>query len=142
MAGAGDMMYRIVEMAAELGIGSKVLFTGFLRGDDVQRIYKMADLYVMPSVSEPFGISPLEAMENDVPVIISKQSGVSEVLTHALKVDFWDIQEMANKIIAVLKYPSLEMTLKNHGNFEVRKLRWEDSAAKCIKVYEETLASV
>ncbi|GAI04335.1 unnamed protein product, partial [marine sediment metagenome] len=105
MAGAGDMMHRAVEMAAELGIGQKVLFTGFLHGEDVQKIYKMADLYVMPSVSEPFGIAPLEALDNDVPVIISKQSGVSEVLTHALKVDFWDVDEIANKIIAVLKYP-------------------------------------
>ena len=142
MAGSGDMMQRTVEMAAELGIGSKVLFTGFLRGDDVQKIYKMADLFVMPSVSEPFGLVPLEALHNDVPVIISKQSGVSEVLTHALKVDFWDIDDIANKIIAVLKYPPLRITLQNHGNFEVRKLHWKDSAAKCAKIYEQTLAAV
>ncbi|UCG47689.1 MAG: glycosyltransferase family 4 protein [Phycisphaerales bacterium] len=142
MAGSGDMMHRTVEMAAELGIGRKVLFTGFLRGDDVRKIYKMADLYVMPSVSEPFGIAPLEALDNDVPVIISKQSGVSEVLMHALKVDFWDVNEIANKIVAVLKYPPLQMTLRNHGNFEVRKLRWRDSAAKCARIYEETLAAV
>jgi len=142
MAGSGDMMHRTIEMAAELGIGSKVLFTGFLRGDDVQKIYKMADLFVMPSVSEPFGLVPLEALNNDVPVIISKQSGVSEVLTHALKVDFWDIDDMANKIIAVLKYPPLRITLQSHGNFEVRKLQWKDSAQKCTKIYEETLAAV
>ncbi len=142
MAGTGDMMNRTVEMAAELGIGSKVLFTGFLRGEDVQKIYKMADLYVMPSVSEPFGIAPLEALDNDVPVIISKQSGVSEVLTHALKVDFWDVNEIANKIVAVLKYPPLEATLRSHGNFEVRKLRWQQSAQKCLKIYEETLVAV
>ncbi len=140
MAGSGDLMYRAVEIAAELGIGSKVLFTGFLRGEDVRKIYRMADLYVMPSVSEPFGIAPLEALENDVPVIISKQSGVSEVLHHALKVDFWDVDEMANKIVAVLKYPPLEITLRNHGNFEVRKLRWRDSAEKCVKIYEDILA--
>ena len=115
-------------MAAQLGIGHKVLFTGFLRGDDVERVFQMADLYVMPSVSEPFGIAPLEALSNDVPVIISKQSGVSEVLTHALKVDFWDVDEMANKIVAVLQHPPLQMTLAQHGNFEVRKLRWRDSA--------------
>jgi glycosyltransferase involved in cell wall biosynthesis len=99
----------------------------------------MADLYVMPSVSEPFGIAPLEALDNDVPVIISKQSGVSEVLIHALKVDFWDVNEIANKIVAVLKYPPLEMTLRNHGNFEVRKLRWKDSAQRCVETYGETL---
>ena len=142
MAGSGDLMHRAIEMAAELGIGHKVLFTGFLRGEDVQKIYKMADLYVMPSVSEPFGIAPLEALDNDVPVIISKQSGVSEVLTHALKVDFWDVNEIANKVIAVLKYPPLQMTLRSHGNFEVRRLRWKDAAAKCAKIYEEMLVPV
>ena len=142
MAGSGDMMHRAIEMAAELGIGSKVLFTGFLRGEDVRKIYQMADLFVMPSVSEPFGLVPLEALENDVPVIISKQSGVSEVLRHALKVDFWDVNEIANKVIAVLKYPPLKMTLQSHGNFEVRKLRWKDSAKKCAKIYEETLVAV
>jgi len=142
MAGSGDMMYRAVELAAQLGIGSKVLFTGFLRGDEVSKIYKMADLFVMPSVSEPFGLVPLEALDNDVPVIISKQSGVSEVLTHVLKVDFWDVDEMANKIVAVLKYPSLRVTLQNHGNFEVRKLRWKDAAQKCMKIYEELMVTV
>jgi len=142
MAGSGDLMHRSIELAAELGIGQKVLFTGFLRGEDVQKIYKMADLYVMPSVSEPFGIAPLEALDNDVPVIISKQSGVSEVLVHALKVDFWDTKEIANKIIAVLKYPPLQMTLRSHGNFEVRRLRWKDAATKCAKIYEEMLVPV
>jgi len=142
MAGAGDMMHRTVEMAAELGIGHKVLFTGFLCGEDVRKIYKMADLYVMPSVSEPFGIAPLEALENDVPVIISKQSGVSEVLKHALKVDFWDVNEIANKVVAVLKHPPLEVMLRNYGGFEVRRLRWKDSARKCAKIYEEALVAV
>ncbi len=142
MAGSGDLMYRAVEMAAGLGIGHKVLFTGFLCGEDVRKIYKMADLYVMPSVSEPFGIAPLEALDNNVPVIISKQSGVSEVLKHALKVDFWDIDEIANKIIAVLKYPPLNMMLRDYGNFEIRKLRWQDSAQKCAQIYEEMLLTV
>jgi len=142
MAGSGDLMHRAVEMAAGLGIGQKILFTGFLCGGDVQKIYEMADLYVMTSVSEPFGIAPLEALNNDVPVIISKQSGVSEVLVHALKVDFWDVNEIANKIIAVLKYPPLGVTLRNYGNSEVRKLRWKDSAQKCVKIYEEALVAV
>jgi len=142
MVGSGDLMHRAIEMAAELGIGHKVLFTGFLRGEDVQKIYKMADLYVMPSVSEPFGIAPLEALDNDVPVIISKQSGVSEVLVHALKVDFWDVNEIANKVVAVLKYPPLQMTLRSHGNFEVRRLRWKDAAVRCAKIYDEMLVPV
>jgi glycosyltransferase involved in cell wall biosynthesis len=134
MAGTGDMM------AAQMGIGHKVLFTGFLRGKDVEKIYQMADLYVMPSVSEPFGIAPLEALNHDIPVLISKQSGVAEVLTHVLKVDFWDVNEMANKIIAVLKYPPLQLTLREHGNFEVRRLRWSGAAEKCRKIYQGVLS--
>jgi glycogen synthase len=139
MAGSGDLMQKSVEMAAALGIGNKVMFTGFLRGNDVQKIYQMADLFVMPSVSEPFGLVPLEALHNDVPVIISKQSGVSEVLSHALKVDFWDTEEMANQIVAVLRYPALKTTLQSHGNFEARRLRWKDAAEKCAGVYRQTI---
>ena len=141
VAGSGDMALRMIDMAAGMGIGHKVLFTGFLRGRDVDRVFSMADCYVMPSVSEPFGIAPLEAMQNDTPVIISKQSGVSEVLTHALKVDFWDIDEMANKVVAVLKYPPLSQTLREHGAFELRGLTWDGAAEKCVKVYGRAIAS-
>jgi glycosyltransferase involved in cell wall biosynthesis len=140
VAGSGDMALRMIDEAAQLGIGHKVLFTGFLRGRDVDRVFRMADVYVMPSVSEPFGIAPLEAMRNDVPVIISKQSGVSEVLTHALKVDFWDIDEMANKIVAVLKHPPLGQTLREHGAFELRRLTWDGAATKCVQVYRAVVA--
>jgi glycogen(starch) synthase len=136
MAGSGDMVRQTVETAASMGIGHKVLFTGFLRGADIEKVFTMADLYVMPSVSEPFGIAPLEAMSHDVPVIISKQSGVSELLSHALKVDFWDINEMANKIIAVLRHPSLASTLRQLGGFEVSRMSWSDSARACVSVYE------
>lgn len=139
MAGSGDLTRRTIEMAAEMGIGHKVLFTGFLRGDDVDKVFQMADLFVMPSVSEPFGLVPLEALRNDVPVLISKQSGVAEVLTHALKVDFWDVHEMANKILAVLKYPPLRETLREHGHYEMRKLSWTDAGQKCLHVYESVL---
>ncbi len=142
MAGSGDMVRRMIEMAAAMGIGHKVLFTGFLRGNDVRRIFRMADLYVMPSVSEPFGLTPLEALANDVPVLISKQSGVAEVLKHALKVDFWDVDEMANKIVAVLRHPPLHATLRDHGSFEVKRLRWTDSAENCIKVYQAALGGM
>jgi len=141
MAGSGDMIRRTIELAAEMGIGHKVLFTGFLRGDDVTKVFRMADVYVMPSVSEPFGIAPLEALSQDVPVIISKQSGVAEVLTHVLKVDFWDINEMANKIIAVLKHPPLQSTLREHGSFEVRKLSWSDAAERCLGVYGKVVGA-
>jgi len=137
MAGSGDMVRRMIELAAAMGIGHRVTFTGFLRGDDLERVFKMADLYVMPSVSEPFGLAPLEALQRDVPVLISKQSGVSEILTHALKVDFWDINEMANKIVAVLRHPPLQKTLREHGAFEVRKFAWLDAARACMRVYRE-----
>jgi glycosyltransferase involved in cell wall biosynthesis len=142
VAGSGDMAVRMIEEAAQLGIGHRVLFTGFLRGKQVDQIFQMADCYVMPSVSEPFGIAPLEAMRNDVPVIISKQSGVSEVLTHALKVDFWDIDEMANKIVAVLRHPPLSQTLREHGAFELRKLTWDGAAQKCVQAYERARAQL
>ncbi len=135
------MIYRIIDLAARLGIGHKVLFAGFLRGDDVHRVYQMADLYVMPSVSEPFCITPLEALNHKVPVLISKQSGIAERLTNALKVDFWDINEMANKIAAVLKRPALHKTLRDNGHFEAQNFRWEDAAGKISEIYKEALAS-
>ncbi|MGB2937098.1 MAG: glycosyltransferase [Phycisphaerae bacterium] len=141
MAGSGDMIKRMIELAAALGIGHRVTFTGFLRGEDLDRVFQMADLYVMPSVSEPFGLAPLEALSHDVPVLISKQSGVSEVLTHALKVDFWDINEMANKIVAVLRHPPLHKTLREHGAFEVRKFSWTDAARACLEVYTQVIGA-
>ena len=140
MAGSGDMTKKVIELSAEMGIGHRVLFTGFLRGPDVDRVFKMADLYVMPSVSEPFGIAPLEAISHDVPVIISKQSGVSEILTHVLKVDFWDINEMANKILAVLRHPPLSETLRREGGFEVQQLTWDKSAARVGEIYDSVVA--
>ena len=135
MAGSGDMMVQCIREVADLRLGRYVTFTGFLRGRDVDRVFSMADLYVMPSVSEPFGIAPLEALSHNVPVLISKQSGVSEVLTHVLKVDFWDIDEMANKILAVLRHPPLQRTLRQHGQIELRKLSWKDSAAQLKDIY-------
>lgn len=142
VAGSGDQAKRMIELAAELGIGHKVLFTGFLRGNDIKRVFKLADLYVMPSVSEPFGIAPLEAMSHNVPVLISKSSGVSEVLQHALKVDFWDTNDMANKIIAVLRYPPLSQTLREHGAFEVRKLTWDGAAERCEQIYSAVIGEM
>ncbi|HUV41957.1 MAG TPA: glycosyltransferase family 4 protein [Sedimentisphaerales bacterium] len=141
MAGDGDMLYRMIEFAAGLGIGHKVLFTRFLRGSDVDKIYQMAQLYVMPSVSEPFGIAPLEALQHNVPVLISKTSGIAEILRHALKVDFWDINEMANKIAAVLRYGPLRDALCQNGRYETYNLRWEESAAKVNRIYRQTLMS-
>lgn len=142
VAGSGDQIERTIEQAAKAGIGSKITFTGFLRGADVARVYEMADVYVMPSVSEPFGIAPLEAIAHDVPVIISRQSGVSEVLEHALKVDFWDTHDIANKIIAVLRHPPLSKTMRKHADIEVRELTWDGAAAKCEKVYGALAGSI
>lgn len=142
VAGSGDQARNMIEMAANWGIGHKVLFTGFLRGKDIKRVFAMADLYVMPSVSEPFGIAPLEAMAHDVPALISRSSGVSEVLSHALKVDFWDIDDMANKIVAVLRHPPLSKTLREHGSFEVRKITWDGAASRCDQVYRSVMAEM
>ena len=142
IAGNGDMMPSIIHRAAELGIANKVLFTGFLRGPDIDRAYKMADLYVMPSVSEPFGITPLEAMRNGTPVLISKQSGVSEVIEHCLKVDFWDIDEMVNKIIGVLRYGPLYEELQEKGGNEVKRFNWDEPAKKCLEVYHKAIDKV
>ncbi len=140
MAGSGDMVQQCIREAADLQLGRYVTFTGFLRGGDVSRVFEMADLYVMPSVSEPFGIAPLEALSHNVPVIISRQSGVSEVLTHVLKVDFWDTDEMANKILAVLRHEPLGRTLRQQGQFELTKLSWEDSAAKLKGIYKKLIS--
>jgi glycosyltransferase involved in cell wall biosynthesis len=140
MAGDGDMLYRIIDEAAWLGIGSKVLFTRFLHGEDVDKAYRRADLYVMSSVSEPFGIAALEALQNGVPVIVSKNSGVAEALVNALKVDFWDINEMANKMYAVLKRPPLHKMLSENGRSEAYRFRWEDTAERVMQIYEQVLA--
>ena len=131
----------MMDLAQKEGISDKLIFTGFLRGKEVDRVFRMADVFVMPSVSEPFGIAPLEAISHDVPVIISKTSGVSEVLHHALKVDFWDVDAMANKIIAVLKHDALSHTLRVHADVELRRLTWDESAQKCMVVYDELIAN-
>lgn len=139
MAGSGDMLHRMVRQAAALGIADHFHFTGFLKGPEVTKMFAMSDVYVMPSVSEPFGISPLEAMRSHVPVIISKQSGVSEVLRHALKVDFWDTDAMADAIYGLLHYPALAAMFKKMGKDEVDSLKWDNSAAKVLRVYQSAL---
>ena len=135
MAGSGDMMIKMIWHATSLRIMDKFHFTGFLRGDDVYRMFSLTDVYVMPSVSEPFGISPLEAMQSNVPVIISHQSGVAEILKHAIKVDFWDIDAMADAIYGILNYEALSRTFKKYGKEEVENLKWENSARKVREVY-------
>ena len=139
MAGCGDMMPRMVERVAELGIGGNFHFTGFLAGEEVERIYAGSDLYVMPSVSEPFGITPLEAMRCDVPVIISRQSGVSEILHHVLKVDFWDVAEMADKMIAILRHPALAADMVERSREALQQIHWEGAAVKIENIYRSLL---
>lgn len=139
VAGSGDMERQIMLEAAHLGISDRVIFVGFLRGNDLNAVYKAADLFVMPSVSEPFGITPLESIIAGAPVLISKQSGVSEVLTHALKVDFWDTEDMANKILGVVSHRSLWQTLWGNSREEVKKVTWDTASKKCIDYYARVL---
>jgi len=136
VAGWGDLAYRMIEDVAAAGLGRQVRFTGFLRGDDVQRAYRMSDVYVMPSVSEPFGLTALEAVQNGVPVVLSKTSGAAEVLRRgALRVDFWDVDKMADRILALVRHPELAQTLRQAATDEIRPLTWDKAAAGCLDVY-------
>ncbi len=136
LAGDGDMMPRVIRRVAELGISDRFHFTGFLRGKDIDKMFGMSDVYVMPSISEPFGISPLEAMQSGVPVVISKQSGVSEVLQYAIKVDFWDIDATADAIYGILHYPALAKVFSEKGCEEANNLKWEDVAGRLKHIYQ------
>ena len=139
MAGSGDMMNHVIRRVARLGIADKFHFTGFLRGADVQKMFALSDVYVMPSVSEPFGISPLEAMKSNVPTIISKQSGVAEVLDYAVKVDYWDVDAMADAIYGLVTYPALGELFARKGLEEVTGLKWNNAAAKIKEGYERVI---
>jgi glycosyltransferase involved in cell wall biosynthesis len=139
MAGSGDMMEKMMRRAAALKITDRFHFTGFLRGKDVFTMLTMSDVYIMPSVSEPFGISPLEAMQSNVPVIISKQSGVAEILTHAVKLDFWDIDAMADAIYGILTYPALAKVFAENGKEEVIRIKWDNSAKHVRSIYDEVI---
>lgn len=139
MAGSGDMMNAMIRRVADLGISDKFHFTGFLKGNDVNSLFNMTDVFVMPSVSEPFGIVPLEAMQLNVPVIISNQSGVAEILENAIKIDFWDTKAMADSIHGVLNYASLANHFKQEGKQEVATLKWTKSALHVKEVYNEAV---
>ena len=139
MAGSGDMMNRSIRQVARVGISDRFHFTGFLRGNEVQKMFALSDVYVMPSVSEPFGISPLEAMRSGVPSVISRQSGAAEVLKYAFKVDFWDVDAMADEIYALLQYPALSQFASKFGYDEVNTLKWNNAAAKIKSVYESVV---
>ncbi len=140
LAGTGDLLPEMIEKVAAYRRGARIHFTGFLRGGEVERMYALSDIYVMPSVSEPFGISPLEAMNYDIPVIISRQSGVAEILHHALKVDFWNSRELADKIIALLRHPPLRQEMSAGAREELAEIKWEKAAARIMEVYERVAA--
>ena len=139
MAGSGDMLESMINWTSSMGITDKFHFTGFLKGDDVFRMFSISDVYVMPSVSEPFGISPLEAMQSNVPTIISYQSGVAEILKYAIKTDFWDVDAMADAIYGLLNYPSLSETFIKYGKEEVDQMKWENSANKVYTMYQDSV---
>jgi len=139
VTGSGDMIEQMITEARDLGIIENFVFTGFIRDQERDRILQAADLYVMPSVSEPFGIVPLEAIANETPVLLSKQCGVAEILNHVLKVDFWDTDEMANKILAVLKYGCLHDDLVWESGKELPNINWDKSAERCIQLYRELI---
>ncbi len=141
MAGSGDLMNSMITRIAELGISEHFHFTGFLKGSDVTQMLQMTDVFVMPSVSEPFGIVPLEAMQSKVPVIISKQSGVAEILENTIKIDFWDTYAMADAIYALLNYQALSEHFRERGKNEVDNLKWINSAINVTEVYKSVLTS-
>ena len=139
MAGTGELERELVELTARLGLGERVLFAGFVRSEALAELYQRADVFVMPSVYDPFGIAALEALSEKTPVIISKQAGASEVIAHALKVDFWDTRQLAAKILAVLEYPPLHDTLSAQGYNEVQRFPWSRAAAQLQTIYASVI---
>lgn len=140
IVGAGEQYHELLQTAAGLGIGANVLFTGFQRGQAWRDAFAIGDLFVMPSVSEPFGLTPLEAIQYGTPSLISRQSGVSEVLHNCLKIDFWDVREMANQITSAVDNPPLRQELVRNMRREYDRLSWEDSVDKLCGIYERHLS--
>lgn len=139
MAGSGDMMEKMIKLAAQRNIADRFHFTGFLKGKQVYEMLKASDVYVMPSVSEPFGISPLEAMQMGVPSIISKQSGCAEILNNVIKVDYWDTNAMADAIYSIIQYPGMYKQLREHGLDEVNEISWKKAGTKVINIYNSLI---
>ncbi|MBO5720686.1 MAG: glycosyltransferase family 4 protein [Bacteroidales bacterium] len=139
MAGSGDMMNKMIRLAAERDIADKFQFTGFLRGKQVYEMLKSSDVYMMPSVSEPFGISPLEAMQVGVPSIISKQSGCAEILNNVVKTDYWDVDAMADAVYSIITYPAMYTHMKEEGIREVNEIKWEYAGQKVIDIYRKVM---
>jgi glycosyltransferase involved in cell wall biosynthesis len=140
VSGKGDLLPRLVEQAISLGIADKITFAGYVEDKSVPKLYAASDVFVLPSVSEPFGITALEAMASGTPVIVSKSSGVGEIANHCLKVDFWDVDELANKILALLRYPVLGREMSQNESGEVRTFTWNATATKTLWAYGEAIA--
>ena len=139
MAGSGDMMNKMIDLAAKRNISDRFHFTGFLKGKQVYEMLKASDVYIMPSVSEPFGISPLEAMQVGVPSIISKQSGCAEILTNVVKTDYWDIDAMADAVYSIITYPAMYNQMKEEGLKEVDEIKWVYAGKKVIDIYHRVI---
>jgi glycosyltransferase involved in cell wall biosynthesis len=135
IAGSGDLEQSLIQKTAQLGLSSKVIFPGFLRDEKLKALYEVSDLLVMPSVNEPFGLVALEALSHQTPVILSKSSGVAEVITNSLKVDFWDTDQMANLILSTIAHQTLHTALTNSGHLEVQQINWHKAAQKFINIY-------
>lgn len=142
MAGSGDMMNQMIRLVAQRGISDRFHFTGFMKGTQVYEVLKSSDVYVMPSVSEPFGISPLEAMQCGVPTIISKQSGCAEILENTVKTDYWDIEAMADAMYSIITYPAMAEYLKVEGKNEVDQITWEKAGWKVRSIYDQVLSKL
>lgn len=140
IAGAGDMERQVIMDAAAMGIADRIIFAGFRRGDDVDRLYQMADIYVLPSVSEPFGITALEAVQQGTPVIVSKQSGVREVLPDAVQVDFWDTRKMADEMLRILSHRDSAKALGQRQRSALPGITWDAAAVKLAAIYKELAA--
>ncbi|MDR1679932.1 MAG: glycosyltransferase [Prevotellaceae bacterium] len=140
MAGSGDMMNQMIHLAAKRNIADKFHFTGFLRGRQVHEMLAESDVYIMPSVSEPFGISPLEAMQVGTPTIVSKQSGCAEILNNAIKIDYWDIDAMADAIYSIVKYPAMYKNLREQGRDEVNRITWEAAGLRVRAIYDKVMS--
>lgn len=140
VAGSGDLLPQMIERVAQLKMSAHFHFTGFLKKNDIEKLWSLSNVYVMPSVSEPFGITPLEAIQNGVPVIVSRQSGVAEVMPHAIKIDFWNTHSLASAICSVLRYGSLATALTQNGREEVKEMSWGKAARKINKLYHEVTA--
>jgi len=136
VAGSGDMEPRLINSVAEANLSDKIFFTGFLRGNDINKIYKRANMYVMPSVCEPFGIAALEAMRSNTPLIVSKEAGVSETINHCLKVDYWDTNKMAQHILSLLEHPELQNEMADNGLHESQKFNWDSVGKRCHQIYQ------